>query len=244
MKLLLYISTICVLLSCNEGKTSVQDDSADSCVCVAEQLVERIDTNGLVVLYPHYGSIDLVCDSMPSKKDDRVILFAEAAFTGQCLKVFDHFNVAGDHVSGGKRYKGYRCKRNTGAFVFYDNKWKFCHLNYSHELDVAAKHGGAAFAQELIIFKGKAVKTVRKDGNRNQFRALCEQDGRLCIVESHGVIPFGDFRQRLLDLGVTHALYLDMGAGWTHAWYRDGNRIVELHPKHHSYCTNWITFFR
>ena len=71
MKLLLYISTVCVLLSCNEGKTSIRDDSADSCVCVAEQLVERIDTKGLVVLYPHYGSIDLVCDSMPSKKDDR-----------------------------------------------------------------------------------------------------------------------------------------------------------------------------
>jgi len=27
-----------------------------------------------------------------------------------------------------------------------------------------------------------------------------------------------------------------------HAWYRDRGKIVELHPKTHGFCTNWIVF--
>ena len=207
--------------------------------------VERVDTMGLVVLYPDYSTIDFVCGTMPAKKDSSVILFAEAAYTGECLKEFRHSNIAGDHVSAGVRYKGYRCKRNTGAFVYYDGKWKFCTEPYSSELDAAAKNGGAGFAQELILLNGSAMVTRRKDSNRNQFRALCNHDGRLCIIESSGVVSFGDFRAKLVNYGVSDAIYLDMGGGWNHAWYRaDDETIVELHPKTHNYCTNWITFYK
>ena len=47
----------------------------------------------------------------------------------------------------------------------------------------------------------------------------------------------------LEKLGVTHALYLDMGNGWNHSWYRsnDGD-VIEIHPKTHSFATNWIVF--
>ena len=181
---------------------------------------------------------------MPSKSDTSVILFAEAAYTGELLKEFKHTNVAGDHVSQGKRYKGYKCKRNTGAFVYYGEKWDFCYKDYSKAMDVAAENGGAAFAQEMMIYKGKMVEIARKDSNKNQFRALCNHDGRLCIVETKGKIPFGDFKKKLLALGISDALYLDMGAGWNYAWYRDRGKIVELHPKVHDYCTNWITFYK
>lgn len=84
---------------------------------------------GLIVLYPRWNSIDLLCGKMPEKEDSAVILFAEAAYTGQRLEKFEHSNVAGDHVSGGQRYAGYRCERNTGAFVYYDKAWKFCYKN-------------------------------------------------------------------------------------------------------------------
>ena len=207
--------------------------------------VERVDTMGLVVLYPDYSTIDFVCGTMPAKKDSSVILFAEAAYTGECLQECRHSNIAGDHVSAGVRYKGYRCKRNTGAFVYYNGKWKFCTEPYSSELDAAAKNGGAGFAQELILLNGSAMVTRRKDSNKNQFRALCCRDGRLCIIESGKVVSFGDFRKKLMDYGVSDAIYLDMGGGWNHAWYRsDDETIVELHPKTHNYCTNWITFYK
>ena len=205
--------------------------------------VERKDTLGLIVLYPHFSTVDLVCGSLPSRDDNRVILFAEAAYTGELLDSFKHTNIAGDHVSSGQRYPGYKCKRNTGAFVYYKGQWKFCYQNYATDLADAARNGGCGFGQELIIHKGKLVSIVRKDGNKNQFRALCDQQGRLCIVESVGTTRFGDFKKKLLAIGVTDAIYLDMGAGWNHAWYRSKGKIIELHPKLHNYCTNWITFF-
>lgn len=205
--------------------------------------VQRVDTAGLMILYPDFTSIDLVCDTLPSKNDQNVILFAEAAYTGELLDVFKHLNIAGDHVSSGKRYKGYHCARNTGAFVYSAGKWQFCGAGYSAAMDQAAQHGGCAFAQELMIHDGAILPTGRADGDKNQFRALCNHGGRLCIIETDSVVLFGDFKQTLLRIGVTDAIYLDMGAGWNHAWYRDGDRVVELHPKGHDYCTNWITFY-
>ena len=83
--------------------------------------------DNLIIYYPDYTSIDLVCGTMPSVKDKRVIFCAEAAFTGELLKEFKHSNILGDHVSGGVRYKGSGCKRNTGAFIYYDQHWQFLH---------------------------------------------------------------------------------------------------------------------
>lgn len=206
--------------------------------------VERIDTNGLTILYPQFKTIDLVCGTEPEKSDTSVILFAEAAYTGQLLKDFKHLNIAGYHVSSGEKHEGYKCTSNTGAFVFYNGNWKFLYQNYSYELDSAANNGGAAFAQELMIFNGEVKPTKRSDTNKNVFRALCEHRGRLCIVESRHAVSFGEFKQKLLNYGISNAIYLDMGNGWNYAWYRDGDKIIELHPKTHNYCTNWITFFK
>ena len=231
-----------VLLSCTV-KTNEKEDDDDSCMNVGTP-VQRLDTLDLIVLYPKFSTIDLVCGNMPSKTDTSVICVVEAAYTGECLKDFRHSNIAGDHVSGGVRHKGYKCKRNTGAFVFYDGRWKFCYQQYSSELDAAAKHGGMGFGQEMIIYNGKLTPTARRDNNKNQFRALCNIKGRLCVIESNAVCRFADFKDRLLRCGVSDALYLDMGYGWNHAWYREKSRVVVLHPKLHSFCTNWVTFYR
>ena len=51
--------------------------------------------------------------------------------------------------------------------------------------------------------------------------------------------------QALLDAGVEHALYMDMGAGWNHSFYRDEDGQVHiLHPKGHDYPTNWLVVMR
>jgi hypothetical protein len=231
--------------ACTNGeKPNEQRDSVAFHQDDIQSYVQRIDTLGLIVLYPQYKSIDLVCGTIPSKKDSSVILFAEAAYTGELLKEFKHFNVAGNHVSGGKLYNGFRCKRNTGAFVYYNGSFRFCHKDYTKEMEIAAQNGGAAFVQDMIIYKGKMVEIARKDTNTNQFRALCNQNGKLCIVESASKIAFGDFKKKMMELDISDALYLDMGNGWNYAWYRDAGKIVELHPKTHNYCTNWITFYK
>lgn len=200
--------------------------------------------NGLKFIFPNFSKIDLVCDSMPSKCDSAVIFTAEAAYTGGLLEKFHHTNIAGDHVCSGVKHRGYRCSRNTGAFVYYKGSWKFCNRPYENEIDSAVVYGGAAFGQELIIKDSILLNPPRKDRSKNIFRALCEVSGRLCIIESVTIIEFGEFKSRLIEAKVKDAIYLDMGGGWNHAWYRHSkDSIVELHPKRHNYCTNWITFY-
>ena len=63
------------------------------------------------------------------------------------------------------------------------------------------------------------------------------------MIDSKGVVSYASFINSLEKIGVTHALYLDMGRGWNHSWYRDNKgTVVEIHPKTHSYTTNWIVF--
>ena len=241
---LAYFSAILLILSCNHQTKTSNDVTGDS--IDISPYVERVDTNGLIILYPEYTNIDLRCGNMPQTSENDIILFAEAAYTGVPLeKEFKHTKIAGDHVSNGTRYKGYKCKRNTGAFIYYSGKWKFCYENYSNELDSAAKYNGAAFAQEMMIHNNDIKPTTRPNGNINTFRALCELNGMLCIIESEANIKFGNFKKSLKELGVSEAIYLDMGSGWNYAWYRiDDATIVRLHPKVHDYCTNWITFYK
>lgn len=81
--------------------------------------VEICDTCGLRIYYPNYSKIDLVCGDIPSKDDKSVIMFAEAAFTGELLDEFSHKNISSTHVSSGEYYSGYLCKRNGGVFTYY-----------------------------------------------------------------------------------------------------------------------------
>lgn len=203
---------------------------------------------GLKVLYPNFTRIDLVCDTMPSESDSTVIFVAAASYT--CKKYtkvpkpeFEHKYIAGDHVTRGVRERGYACTSNTGAFVYYDGNWKFLNRVYSHELDSAAMHGGMGFGQELIVHNGVLQTTVRKDHPTNIYRSLCELSGKLCIVECEAEMTFAKFKSKLMELGVTHAIYLDRG-GWSHSWYRTEEGVELWCNNLHTLYTNWITFYR
>lgn len=204
--------------------------------------VMRIETtNDLTIYYPQYSDIDLACGKMPEKTDTNVLFCCEAAFTGELLKEFKHSNIAGHHVSGGKFYRGYKCKPNTGCFVFYQNQWKFLLHTYADELKLAAENGGMGFGQNMIIYDGVTQPPFRE--GRFEYRALGEYQDKLCVIDSNGVVSYSSFIQSLKNIGVTHALYLDMGRGWNHSWYRDNKgTVVEIHPKTHSYTTNWLVF--
>lgn len=240
-----YFARVKVFVDIITGKEPMEMERTEGTEAVKCSNYTKCEEKGKVIIYtPYYSSVDLICGTMPSQSDKNVIFCAEAAFTGELLKEFKHSNILGDHVSGGKRYKGTGCKRNTGAFVYYDGKWKFLYNDYSKDLDVAAQNGGMGFGQEMMIHEGKRVLTIRKDANKNEFRALCELSGKLCVIDSKGVSSFGDFIQALLNEGVTEAIYLDMGPGWNFSWYRDDSGVPHVIHNHRIiYTTNWITFY-
>lgn len=201
----------------------------------------------LICLKPDMSRLrmDMVCGEIPSAENDSIILAFAGAFTGTDFYK-GHSNIAGDHVSSGKRFKGYRCTRNTGAFTWSAQSGpKFFYKDYSSALDKAAREGGMGFAQEMMIHDGSKVPTTRPAGNKNVFRALClDADGNLALYESQGEITFGNFIDALLSQGVREALYTDMGQGWNYCFYR--SKATEASPEYlHSeslpYASNFIT---
>ena len=247
---------------CKGDITTKDDDSMSEIICMdppAETIVMTEDgieaiaeppvivdsLPRLTIYYPQYSRIDLACGKRPSQADSTVIFMAAGAFTGDYQEDFKHSNIAGDHVSGGKREKGFKCKRNTGAFIWTSDGPEFHYLSYSSALDKAARKGGCAFAQEMMIHEGRIVKHTRPDGNQNEFRALCLIDGKVAVADSKGSVRFGDFINDLREAGATEALYMDMGAGWNYSWYRAENgHPVEIHSIPIKYSTNWVTFYR
>lgn len=211
--------------------------------------VSHIETEygDLIRLKPDMSRLqmNMVCGEIPSAENDSIILAFAGAFTGRDFYK-GHSNVAGDHVAGGKRYKGYRCKRNTGAFTWSAKSGpQFFYKDYSSKLDEAAQEGGMGFAQEMMIHNGHAVTTTRPLGNKNVFRTLClDSDGTLAFYESQGNITFGNFIDALLSQGVKEALYTDMGQGWNYCFYRTNNTDASPHYIHSEslpYASNFIT---
>ena len=205
-------------------------------------------TANLNVYYPEYTKIDLVCGQMPKSSQKDVEFCCEAAFTGELLNEFKHSNIADNHICNGVLKKGYRCKTNTGGFVWGNGKWKFMRkADYPKD----ANGWNMGFCQLLIVYNAEARPIgSRMRKNRTVYRALCEKNGKLCIVESKKVVTYEDFVRYLVKFKVKHALYLDMGGGWNYAWYRDQDgKVVERFPESkrspfYKYRTNWITFYK
>ena len=209
--------------------------------------IERHDS--LTVYYPDFTRIDLATGKMPSKSEKEVIFVCAAAFTGERLKEFRHSNIAGNHVSGGEYHQGFKCGPNNGVFTWSaSGGWKF--YNYSHKNSVAplkavAEKGGMGFCQSLLFHNGKQFKGCFKPERANQYRALCEIGGKLCIVDGARSLPFGSFMEGLRKLGVRNAVYCDMGYGWNYSWYRTTEGSVkEIFTNPGQYTTNWVVFYR
>lgn len=213
---------------------------------IAKVLVE--DHDSLTVYYPKFSKMDLVTDQMPRKNEKEVIFVCAASFTGELLDGFKHSNIAGHHVSSGSYYQGYKCGPNNAVFTWSKKSgWHF--FNYSHKnseppLKAVAKEGGMGFCQSMLFHNGKRFKGCMKPERVNQYRALCEIDGKLCIVDCARNLPFGHFMDGLQKLGVKNAIYCDMGRGWNYSWYRmDDGKVKELFPTPGKYTTNWIAFY-
>ncbi len=205
--------------------------------------VEIDSTDELYVYYPQYTSVALVCEHMPYE-DSSVIFCAEAAFTHALQYKFSHSNIDGDHVCEGVKYTGAECKDNTGMFSYDHGTWHFVYPAAASVLDsAAADSNGMAFGQSMVIYHKALVQPVRKMSQVTHFRCLCEKEGRLCVVDSKDTVSFGHFIYLLVSYGVENAIYLDMGRGWNHSWYREADgALKELFPKRHPFCSNWIVF--
>lgn len=218
-----------------------------------------VDTTELLVSYDiTYCRLDLACGQMPDTTQENIILCTAAAFTGKCLNYFEHSNILGAHISNGVLYEGYTEDKDGIPYaeryaLFIWNGMKkdrllakgFYPISDSNRLLQTTERGGMAFTQHWAI-KNRQIflPSIQTMEQQHYFRAMCQKDNRFYVIESREKVAYREYLQMLLDYGVENALYMDMGRGWNHAFYRDSaNKLHILHPKAHDYCTNWLVVY-
>lgn len=215
--------------------------------CAHQDLVKIVESEGLRIYAPTFSSLELDCGLEQDEHDRDIVFSCSAAFTLECLDHFDHSNIRGDHVSHGIRF-GYDYSNDSipdnrgqvGVFAFFDGQPHFALVGASDLLDSAAAHHGMAFAQYMIVFDGDTCHKWRS--NAFQYRALCQKDSSLMVVESTDPVEYAMFVEMLRRANFDYAIYLDMG-GWDDAWYRiDRRHIHRISRGCYPLLTNWLVF--
>ena len=202
------------------------------------------DTGTVYVIFPEYSGVGLVCENRPSRSDESITWCSGAAFQHTVSLGFSQENVEGDHAVDGTLYVSPYNKDSYAAFVFADGKFSFEFDRPSEAVRKAAEAGGSGFMQFGLIRNGETVMEFDRPRARC-YRTLAELNGCLCLIDSVNMLHFDDFMAELHRLGVTNALYMDMGAGWNYSWYRDAaGRVVTLFGLPVPWSHNWVVFRR
>ncbi len=226
----------------NEQKEIIEDSVPDTLVTVSNM---EIDSMPFIMLKMNNETayISMVDSVIPSETDSTIGLCVEAAFTGELLKEFKTTNIGGDYVIDGVFHKGYKCKANTG-FLYADKK--IYTISSSQHCDEwiakAQENGGTLFQQILMVQNGKNVYkgTPIKQATPNIYRSACIlNDGSFAVIQSTKALPLNDFINSLIEMGVSDALYLDMGRGWNYGENTE-SPAIKLFDYKSTYQTNWL----
>ena len=249
----IFILAFCTFF-CSNTTTNEEDDKT---IIVSESVgdnnyftEERVcDDLGLIVYYPHFKRIDLVCGMQPSEDDTTIIYCAAAAFTAHILNSFRHDNIRGSHVCDGKAYyddEEWAKGKTIGYFTYFNGKW---YIGKDFSLEDVAQRGGMAFTQWWIVKSCEVVKPYHRKppSEQNVYRSLCQKGDTLCIVQSNVIQRYDDYMASLKAFGVDNALYLDMVPVWNYSFWRDGNdslhHFATKPAKESDHRTNWIVFY-
>ena len=200
------------------------------------------NTGEVYVFFPEYTEVELVCQHRPPKSDASITWCSGAAFQHDVSLGFTQENVEGDHAVRGELYLSPYNKASYAAFTFADGRFSFDFDNPTEAVRKAAEAGGSGFMQFGLIRDGETVMLVSRPRVRC-YRTLAELNGNLCIIDSVNMIRFEDFMAELHRLGVTNALYTDMGAGWNYSWYRNAaEKVITLFSLPVPWSHNWFVF--
>jgi hypothetical protein len=200
------------------------------------------NTGKVYIFFPEYSNVELVCKDRPSKSDDSITWCSGAAFQHTVSLDFSQENVEGDHAVNGAYYTSPYNKDAFAAFTFADGEFSFEFDDPEGAIKKAADAGGNGFMQFGLIKDHEVVMNFDRPRARC-YRTLAELNGNLCIIDSVNMMHFTQFMEELQRLGVTNALYMDMGAGWNYSWYRNAaDKDVTLFGLPVPWSHNWVVF--
>ena len=191
---------------------------------------------GLKIFTPEYDDITLeLQSSVPTDND--ITFTCCGAFTKE-LSLFSP-QVKGNYYSNGNVHLE-DC--NYDSFIFTNGKYYF---EKGKSSKFKTMDNGMGFQQLLIIYDSKRTRRViTRSSKERYYRALCEYENKLCIIEAEEPMTFEEFVSQLSKLDVRYAMYLDTDWGWQDAWYRNAKGDKEwLHDSFiFPFRSNFITF--
>jgi len=168
----------------------------------------------LRIYIPHNAEMTLHVGRLD--KDDMTVVFAAQAadIRRDNRKIVGAFVLKGEPLAWGLSKKGY-CAVIDGRITIgvADNSPLF---------EEATEKGGYFFRQYPLVDNGRLVENEPK--NKSIRRAICDRRGEIMMVDCSSPESFHDFAQALVDLGVTHAVYLVGSTSYGWAVDDSGNR--------------------
>lgn len=245
------------------GHEVINQQTCEDTLATDIVVIDSVSYDGLKFYYPPIASIGLVVGDEPDTSNFYISFCCAAAYTHKSIYQHkgpaEHIHVAGNHIDGGELHRGYPDDTiNTGGFVVYpypypeDCQWKIVDRQEFAQRVSSETKPCTAFQQELLILDGKIQRFNRPDRPEN-YRALCNFKGRLCVVDGTQKQPLSSFVALLCNADIEDALYLDMG-DWKYSWYRDYPEDIDsewgaakiIYPKPEKggyYGSNWLVFY-
>lgn len=221
-------------------------DAVDAASMAPEEILPKDQTavyrtDRAYIFFPEYSDISIVCKDRPSRSDASITWCSGAAFQHSIRLGFSQDDIEGDLAMDGTLYESSYFQDGYSAFTFAKGEYAFEFDDPHGAIKKAAEDGGSGFMQYAIIRDGRRTGFVQK--RLRGYRALAELNGHLCLIDSVDMMYFDEFMEELLRLGVTNALYMDMGAGWNYSWYREpSGKVFQLFRFPVPWAHNWIVF--
>jgi len=206
--------------------------------------IEILNNSQFICFTPIDCQLEYVVETPPATSDSTIMLSMAASFTGQRMETFKYSNICGTYLADSVVYN-----RNSGittnidaSFAYWNDSAYFAKGKDKDLLDSAIKNNGVFFMQKHVLCNGE-----RGQMNLTKltiYRVLAKHNDKLCVIQNTQPMTYPSFVDKLEEIGVRDAIYLDMG-GWKYSWYRNNEgKVIEIFPTSNDtkYQTNWIVF--
>lgn len=199
--------------------------NVDSTIAGYTEIRDTVINDIPLKLYiPHNAQMSLQIGAI-DKNDTTIVYAAHAAdVRADNGGIVGAFVLAGEPLAWGVSKKGYCASINGNVTIGVAEN--------SPLFEEATKQKGYFFRQYPLVSNGKLIENEPK--GKSVRRSICQQEGRVFMVETTTRESFHDFAQALVDLGVDNAIYL-VGSS-AYGWAVDEAGIKHEFGKD-NYCT-------